>query len=186
MSGSLIHIRRLHLGDAALYREIRLEGLERTPEAFGSTAEAEGKQPLSFFAERLGRPATFGAFLATELVGIAGYFVQPGLKEAHKAMLVGMYVRPNARRCGVGTRLVEAILDDAGRHVELIKLAVVSENTAALRLYSHLGFVEYGVERNALKQAGRYYDEVLMARPFACSGDPASAGALAAPAKRSL
>jgi hypothetical protein len=30
--------------------------------------------------------------------------------------------------------------------------------------YARLGFLEYGVEKNALKQAGRYYDEVLMAK----------------------
>ena len=164
MSCDGIHIRRLLPGDAALYRAIRLEGLERSPEAFGSTREAEGKHPHSFFADRLSRPATFGAFLEMELVGIAGYFVQPGPKEAHKALLVGMYVRPSARRLGVGTRLVEAILDEAGNHAELIQLAVVSENESARRLYSRLGFVEYGIERNALKQAGRYYDEVLMAK----------------------
>ena len=51
-----------------------------------------------------------------------------------------------------------------GEHVELIQLTVVSENEAARRLYADLGFVEYGIERNALKQGGRYYDEILMAK----------------------
>jgi RimJ/RimL family protein N-acetyltransferase len=48
--------------------------------------------------------------------------------------------------------------------VELIQLAVVSDNEAARRLYQRLGFVEYGIEKKALKQDGRYYDEVLMAK----------------------
>jgi RimJ/RimL family protein N-acetyltransferase len=32
------------------------------------------------------------------------------------------------------------------------------------RLYASLGFVEYGIERKALKHNGRYYDEILMAK----------------------
>jgi RimJ/RimL family protein N-acetyltransferase len=43
-------------------------------------------------------------------------------------------------------------------------LSVVRDNVQALRLYKRLGFSEYGLEKNALKQDGRYYDEVLMAR----------------------
>ena len=35
--------------DAAQYREIRLEGLKCSPEAFGSTYETESVQPLSRF-----------------------------------------------------------------------------------------------------------------------------------------
>jgi RimJ/RimL family protein N-acetyltransferase len=46
----------------------------------------------------------------------------------------------------------------------LIQLSVVLDNEPARSLYARLGFLEYGVERNALKQAGRYYDEVLMAK----------------------
>jgi RimJ/RimL family protein N-acetyltransferase len=41
---------------------------------------------------------------------------------------------------------------------------VVRDNEQARRLYASLEFREYGVEKNALKQDGRYYDEVLMAK----------------------
>jgi GNAT superfamily N-acetyltransferase len=36
-----------------------------------------------------------------------------------------MYVRPSARGTGVGYRLIEAVLDLARQHVELIQLTVV-------------------------------------------------------------
>jgi ribosomal protein S18 acetylase RimI-like enzyme len=75
-----------------------------------------------------------------------------------------MYVRPGARRAGVGRRLVETVVEFARHRVELIQLSVVRDNVQALRLYKRLGFSEYGLEKNALKQDGRYYDEVLMAR----------------------
>ena len=167
MSADHIEIRRLTQGDAgdvALYRDIRLEALSDTPEAFGSTFEAENAQPATWFADRLGNTTVLGAFRGPELTGIAGFAVQQGQKRAHKGLLWGMYVRPGARASGVGQRLIEAILDVARRHVELIQLTVVQDNLRARRLYARLGFVDYGLERNALKQDGRYYDEVLMAK----------------------
>jgi RimJ/RimL family protein N-acetyltransferase len=159
-----IKIRRLTPADAASYRDIRLDGLRCNPEAFGSTFEDESARPLTFFSERLGGSAAFGAFHDSELVGIAGLLIREGRKEAHKGLLVGMYVRPSERKAGVGRRLVETIVEFACQRVELIQLAVVSDNEQARRLYERLGFVEYGIERKALKQDDHYYDEVLMAK----------------------
>ena len=106
----------------------------------------------------------FGAFHGSEIVGIAALLIAEGRKEAHKGLLVGMYVRPGSRKSGVGRRLVETIIEYARERVEVIQLAVVSDNEQARRLYTRLGFLEYGLERKALKQDGRYYDEVLMAK----------------------
>ena len=163
MDAAQIQIRRLTPADAALYRDIRLEGLRCHPEAFGSTFEGESARPLAFFSDRLGGSAAFGAFHGSDLVGIAGLLIREGQKEAHKGQLVGMYIRPVARRTGVGRRLVETIVEFARHRVELIQLAVVRNNEPARQLYSRLGFLEYGIENKALKQGGQYYDEVLMA-----------------------
>ena len=162
-----IEIRRLAGGDAAdveLYRDIRLEALRDSPEAFGSSFQAENAQPASWFSDRLGGATILGAFRGSELVAIAGFAIQQGQKRAHKGLLWGMYVRPSARMGGVGRQLIEAILEVARQHVELIQLTVVRDNARARRLYASLGFVDYGLESNALKQDGRYYDEVLMAK----------------------
>jgi ribosomal protein S18 acetylase RimI-like enzyme len=97
-------------------------------------------------------------------VAIVGFAVQQGQKRAHKGILWGMYVRPAARKASVGRQLVEAICNLARQQVELIQLTVVRGNEPARSLYTRLGFLEYGVEKNALKQDSRYYDEVLMAK----------------------
>ena len=159
-----LQIRRLGSSDAALYREIRLEALRKNPEAFGSTFEIESAQPLAWFEAVVARADIFGAFLDDVLVGIAGYAAQEGSKRAHKAQLWGMYVRAAGRNLGLGERLVAAVLDHARGRVEAVQLTVVSDNAAARRLYDAMGFVEYGYEKRALKQDGRYYDEVLMAK----------------------
>ena len=167
MSVADIEIRRLvqeNAADAGLYRAIRLEALRANSEAFGSAFETENAQELSWFSDRLGTSTVLGAFRDAELVAMAGFAIQQGQKRAHKGLLWGMYVRSSARGTGVGRRLVEAVLDVARQHVELIQLTVVRENESARRLYASLGFVDYGLEKNSLKQDGRYYDEMLMAR----------------------
>jgi ribosomal protein S18 acetylase RimI-like enzyme len=167
MSVARIEVRRLaqeNPVDAALYRDIRLEALKANPEAFGSTFEAENAQPLSWFFDRLGTTTVLGAFSDMKLVAMAGFAIQQGQKQAHKGFLWGMYVRPSARGTGVGRRLVDSVLDVARQRVELIQLTVVRDNEPARRLYTSLGFLDYGLEKNALKQDGCYYDEVLMAK----------------------
>lgn len=166
MNAAQILVRRLTAADASLYRSIRLEALKQTPEAFGSTFESESVQPLTWFADRLGGSAVFGAFRDAGLLGVAGFLAQKGPKEAHKGVLWGMYVRAAARGAGVGRRLIETVVEHARPCVELIQLTVVSDNEQARRLYASLGFVAYGIEKNALKHGGRYYDDVLMAKAF--------------------
>ena len=158
------HLRQLSPADGALFRELRLEALQRNPEAFASTFESESTQPLSWFEDRLKKADVFGAFRDSELMGIAGYVTQEGLKHKHKGLLWGMYVRPSARNAGIGHALAEAVVNHARERVVLIQLCVVSENEFARRLYTSLGFIEYGIEKHALKQNDRYYDDVLMAK----------------------
>ena len=164
MNSSDIDIRRILPVDAALYRIVRLEGLQHHPEAFSASFATERAQGDSFFADRLAGSEVLGAFGLGELLGIVGLRVQPGLKEAHKGLLWGMYVRPQARQTGVGKRLVGALLEAARPRIELVQLFVWQGNSAARRLYERSGFIEYGLERNAVKHEGTYYHMVLMAK----------------------
>ena len=163
MNAACIKIRRLTSADAIAYRDLRLAALKNSPEAFGSTFERESAEPLAWFCDRLSNTRVFGAFRSSELLGIAGFARRESEKEKHKGLLWGMYVRPDARTAGIGRQLIEAVIDHARHHVELIQLSVVSDNERARGLYASLGFVEYGVEKNSLKQRGHYYDEILMA-----------------------
>ena len=160
----IAEIRLLTPDDAELYRDIRLEGLQCDPDAFSSTFEHERAMPLVWFAERIVDGNVFGAFVRDELIGVAGYWPHEGEKESHKATLWGMYVRTSARGTGLGQRLIEAVVAHASRRVEQIQLGVAAGNAAALRLYQRVGFSEYGREMKALKQDGRYLDEILMVR----------------------
>lgn len=174
MNDPAISVRRLQPDEAEAFRTIRLEALERNPEAFGSSLEAEMAEPLEWFAERLQRSAVFGAFRHSDLVGIAGFYALTAAKVRHKGVLWGMYVRPSGRGSRAGRILVEKVIEHARMHVELLQLTVVSTNERARRLYADMGFVEYGLEERGLKQGDQYFDEVLMVR-FLTAGRPAQA-----------
>ena len=75
-----------------------------------------------------------------------------------------MFVRPEARRQGVGGALLKAIVRAARDTVEQLTLAVTEGNDGAIALYEKAGFVSYGVEPRSLKTASRYFDKGLMVR----------------------
>jgi ribosomal protein S18 acetylase RimI-like enzyme len=79
-------------------------------------------------------------------------------------------VQPAERGRGVARLLMRALIGAAAAEVEILQLTVVSTNQAALGLYAKLGFQPYGLEKRALKQGGRYDDEVLMALDFGDAG----------------
>lgn len=161
-------IRILHESDAQLYQQLRLSSLKVNPEAFGSTYEREVKFEVETVVERL-KPTkdkfVLGAFDDSgSLVGIATFMRENSLKTAHKGNVYGMYVAPEMRGKGLGKSLMLELIrktrDCDG--LEQINLTVVSKNDSAKKLYMSVGFEVYGVEQNALKFNGQYFDEDLM------------------------
>ena len=59
---------------------------------------------------------------------------------------------------------MQRIIHTAHGRVERVNLTVTAVNEAALHLYQRHGFRIYGTEPDALKVAGRNYDEHLMTR----------------------
>lgn len=159
-------IRLLSAGDAAAYRALRLQALRDHPEAFGASYEDEAARSLEMTARRLeGGPlnCVFGAFAGDDLVGTAGFIVPDrSAKARHKGLLVGVHVAPAHRGHALGRRLVMAVLAHASDHVLLVQAGVGVDNHKALRLYESLGFRHYGLERKALRVAGRFVDEALI------------------------
>ena len=157
-------IRRLGPSDALAYRELRLEALRLHPYAYGSTLKVESTEPLDFFEQRLKNSEVLLGSIGNAPMGIARLTVPSFLTERHKGMLTGMYVRAAAEGKGLGSALVEAIVERARGRVILIELSVVTTNERARRLYERHGFDIYGVDPCALKHGDRYFDEYQMTR----------------------
>ncbi|TVY03994.1 GNAT family N-acetyltransferase [Paenibacillus cremeus] len=163
-----MNIRVLDEPDARSYQEIRLSALKINPEAFGSTYEREVIFSLETVIERM-KPTrdkfVLGAFNDNgSLVGIVAFVRESGLKTAHKGNVFGMYVAPEMRGQGLAKTLMLELIRKAKDcdGLEQINLAVISENGIAKKLYKSLGFTVYGVEHNALKYNGQYFDEDFM------------------------
>lgn len=166
-TNNAIVIRQLMPADAADvadYRAIRLAALQDSPDAFGSTYEAEAGLSMEAFAERLATTTVLAAYAGAGIVGMVGFKRQTIAKLAHKGFVWGFYVAPEARGQGVGTALVERIVAAATGVVTQLTLSVVQGNDAALALYARCGFATYGIEPRALKSSTGYADEVLMVR----------------------
>ena len=165
-----MHLRLLDKPDAKTYQVIRLQALKNDPESFGSTYEQEVNKPLEKFAERIkltNNQFTLGCFDSSHtLIGIIHFAREDRLKTEHKGLIYGMYVKREFRRRGIGKTILLALIERAMRtfdeELEQIHLTVVSTNKSAKRLYTSLGFEVYGVEPNALKIEGCYFDEDLM------------------------
>ncbi|OCA86204.1 MULTISPECIES: GNAT family N-acetyltransferase [unclassified Bacillus (in: firmicutes)] len=163
-----MNIRILEESDAHLYQKVRLNALKMNPEAFGSTYEREVGYSLDMVKERI-KPTMdkyiVGAFdNRKSLVGIVTFIREDNLKTRHKGNVYGMYIAPGNRGQGLGKLLMNELISKAknSEGLEQINLTVVSDNHYAKKLYKSLGFEVYGIERNALKFNGRYYDEDLM------------------------
>jgi RimJ/RimL family protein N-acetyltransferase len=163
-----MNIRVLQESDAESYQNLRLSSLQVNPEAFGSTYEREAEFSIETVEERLKTTKdkfVLGAFaISGSLVGIVAFVRENSFKTTHKGNIFGMYVSPELRGKGLGRtlllELIKRVRDLDG--LEQINLTVVSSNDSAKMLYESVGFEAYGIEQNALKFKGQYYDEDLM------------------------
>lgn len=164
-------IRLLTIEDIDQFRQLRLEGLLQNPEAYGSTHELESQYPISKFEQRLAEDKdkiVIGAFIKERLIGSMTLIRESGMKERHKANLYGVYLSKGYRGHGIAYEMLKSCHDLARSdwQIEQIRLAVVSTNTNAIKLYESLGYTTYGIEKNALKHLGVYSDETLMVKFF--------------------
>ena len=79
---------------------------------------------------------------------------------------IGMAVSENAQGQGVGSKLLEAVVDLATNWLAVtrIELEVYTDNTAGKALYEKHGFVIEGTAKKYAFRDGQYVDAFLMAR----------------------
>ncbi len=156
-------IRRLGSRDIDAFIALRREALADSPRAFSASPEADVGQDPGHLRRTIARHAVqvlLGAFDDDELVGIATVHRCEGSKEAHKAVLWGMYVRPDARERGHATALLAAAIAHARslEGVTHLHLSVADTAVDARRLYERAGFVRWGTEPAALMVDGAPVD----------------------------
>lgn len=125
-------------------RAIRLSSLREAPDAFASTFEETSARPPQSWRQQLQDLATFVAVADGTDVGIvrgAPYDGEPGA-----AILLSMWVAPEARGQGVGDALIDVVVDWARDEGYLrLLLEVADDNAHAISLYARKGFEPTGM-----------------------------------------
>ena len=152
---------------AAEWLRLRIEALERNPEAFSASLEEYRSLNLEDVKKRLWSDEdafVVGGFQDSRLIGMAGFYREKGPKSRHKGRVWGVYVTPEARRAGIGRKMMQALLDriSAIDDMEQVLLSVAATQIPAIRLYRSLGFESFGTEPRALRIGDRYIEEEHM------------------------
>jgi putative acetyltransferase len=160
-----IQIRRVCPQDAAAISQLMGD-----PEVFGNLlqlpypseaswsqrlAQAPADQSLQLVAERQG-----------QLVASAGlHGIGLHVRRRH-AMGLAMWVAAEAQGQGVGSALMQALIDyaDQWAHVLRMELTVFADNSRAIALYERFGFEHEGRHRAYALRNGVYSDVLAMAR----------------------
>lgn len=156
-------IRLLSPDDWRVLREVRLAALASDPGAFGSTLADHAAATEADWREWTGHRSVV-AELAGRPVGLARLSEETD----GTAELVSMWVSPEVRGRDVAKRLVRAIarLARGYGHREL-RLWVVDDNEAAIRLYERCGFEATGLRQPVVPDDERDHRvEVQMSAPL--------------------
>ncbi len=95
-----------------------------------------------------------------EVSGYAGFIITAG-----QSYITNVAVSPKYRRMGIATMLFERLFNIAEKYgLEFISLEVRPTNTAAVSLYSSLGFEEIGLRKNFYRNPTE--DALIMTRFF--------------------
>ncbi|MCE9646277.1 MAG: GNAT family N-acetyltransferase [Chloroflexi bacterium] len=141
----MITIRRIQIGEAALYRQIRLAALKDAPYAFQTTYDSAFQRTDEMWRDRVERTAQgmdeaiFLAFSDGLPVGIAALIRRKDQAEAGELMQV--WVEAEHRGTSAAWDLMDSIFQWAkGNHFRKVMAGVTKVNTRALRFYTRYGF----------------------------------------------
>ena len=125
------------------YRNVRLNALEDTPDAFGSTLERELAYVEADWRNRLERNDCVTCVAFADNASPVGVVV--GAPNNDEAGLYAMWVNPKYRRLGIGSALIDEVVRWARENdFSKLFLDVADSNESAGALYEIKGFTRTG------------------------------------------
>ena len=134
-----------------------------SPEDFGNDPE---KERAFISSVRAGGNCFIAVYAEGQAIGDCNIDFFTHIKDRHRCS-VGIALLPEFRGMGIGSLLFDEMIRLAREHkgTEQIELGVISENTAAIRLYESKGFEKTGVIPRAIRdQDGTFHDEIIMVK----------------------
>jgi putative acetyltransferase len=159
-----IEIRRAEPGDYRAVQQVHAQ-----PNALRGTLQ------LPFPSEEMWKKRLEGigderyalvACVEGEIVAMGGLDLFPKSPRRRHVGHIGLAVHDKWHAKGVGTALMQALIDVADNWLNLsrLELTVFTDNQPALKLYKKLGFVVEGTHRKYAFRDGIYADVYAMAR----------------------
>jgi ribosomal protein S18 acetylase RimI-like enzyme len=141
----MLLIRRIQLGEAELFRGIRLAALREAPRAFSSTYDSALRRTPESWREQADSTAcgpdraTFLAVSDEFPIGIVALYRL--CRGSDTGELMQMWIAPEYRGHGIAKRIMDVAFQWAGNNYFRAVVAKVARNNArALRLYREYGF----------------------------------------------
>lgn len=156
-------LRRIAPDDWAAFRDIRLEMLAMDPPVFGTPAEDWARKTEADIRDWLETLHAVGLFDGARLLGCAAFWREEGPRATHRATVISVYMRPEARGQGHMARILARLGEDArGAGIAQLELAVVAENAAARAVYERQGYRRIATLPRQMRTDAGYIDEELM------------------------
>jgi len=141
----MLIIRRIQIGEANLFKQVRLASLQEAPYAFLSTYESALRRSAESWREQADNTAqgsdraAFFVFSGEAPVGIAALYRLPN--QADVGELLQVWIAPEYRGKGAVWNLMDVLFEWASdNHFRTIIAKVARENARALRFYRNYGF----------------------------------------------
>lgn len=96
------------------------------------------------------------------VVSFSNIWIGQRLRNRHVAQM-GISILPEFRGMGLGTAVLQTMIDWAAAHpvIEKLALGVWAKNTPAIALYRKMGFIEEGRKIREVKYADGSYDDCI-------------------------
>jgi phosphinothricin acetyltransferase len=163
-----MNIRRAERTDVPAMREIFNEVLRNSNSIYRED-EVTLKERYEWFDEKVSHDfPIFGAYLDGNLIGYAGYGSWRAAQGYRKTVELTIYVDSKYRGSGIGSKLMQTIIDQArvdGYHIMVG--AIDSENISSIDFHKRFGFIETARMPEVALKNGQWLNLVFMQLIFA-------------------
>lgn len=146
------------------YKKLRLEALQKDPQAFGKTYSQVAEYSDEKWQELLQSYLCLFAKVGNEFIGMIAIELNTTENLRHRGEIRQLYVRKEWRNKGVGEQLMNGLFSELKKlpYFRKVVLYVTKTQLSVQTLYKNLGFRTVGTLEKDIKIGDTFYDEYIM------------------------
>ena len=165
----ILDVRPLTPADQPVWRELRLEALERHPSAFLTTADEQRRRAAADDRAQLAQGRWRGLFEQDQIVGLSALIPLSYAAAAHRFEIGAFYVTERLWGGEAADTMLHALETEARQKGGLqLELSVAADNPRAIRFYERNGFERYGTQPRAIIVDGVAQDDFFYVKMLDC------------------